>query len=93
MSQFIETGRQIEKVVIVGAVIGKQAPEIVEEYLDELEFLVDTAGGSTLIRYVQKLDRPVPATYIGKGKLEEIKVFVEENQIDLVVFDDELSAS
>jgi len=93
MSQFIETARQIERAVIVGAVLGKQTQDLVSEYLDELEFLVDTAGGSTLKRFVQNLDKPVPATHIGKGKLEDIAQFVEANEIDLVVFDDELSAS
>ncbi len=93
MSQFIETARQIERAVTVGAVLGRQTTDLVYEYLDELEFLVDTAGGATLQRFVQNLDKPVPATYIGKGKLEEIGKFVEANAIDLVVFDDELTAS
>jgi GTP-binding protein HflX len=93
MSQFIEKAREIERAVIVGAVLGRQTQDLVEEYLDELEFLVDTAGGTTIQRFTQNLDKPVPATYIGKGKLEEIRLFVEENEVDLVVFDDELSAS
>ncbi len=93
MSQFIETSSKIERAIMVGAILGRQTHDTVEEYLDELEFLVETAGGTTLKRFVQNLDKPVPATYIGKGKLEEIAAFVEANEIDLVVFDDELSAS
>lgn len=64
-----------------------------EEYLDELSFLVETAGGIVKNRYTQKLDTPDKTTFIGKGKLEELKEYVEAEKIDFVVFDDELSPS
>jgi GTP-binding protein HflX len=63
------------------------------EYLDELEFLVETAGGAVIDRFVQSLDFPNPKTYVGSGKLLEIKEYVKVEEIDLVVFDDELSPS
>ncbi|NLM92307.1 MAG: GTPase HflX [Bacteroidales bacterium] len=93
MPQYIETKQVKEKVVLVGAILGRQTEALVSEYLDELEFLVDTAGGETMRRFTQKLDRPDPATFIGKGKFEEITAYVKEHEIDLVVFDDELSPS
>jgi len=61
------------------------------EYLDELAFLAETAGAETVKIFTQNLDKPVTATFVGKGKLEEIKNYVEENDIDLIIFDDELS--
>lgn len=63
------------------------------EYLDELEFLALTAGAVTLKRFVQKLDHPEPRTYVGKGKLEEISAFIKANEIQIAIFDDELSPS
>ncbi len=93
MPQYIDTEKLKEKVVLVGAIQGRQTDELVAEYLDELEFLVDTAGGESVRRFTQKLDRPDPATFIGKGKFEELNNYVQENQITLVVFDDELSPS
>lgn len=93
MAQFIETVKTAERVVLVGVIFKKREEDQVKEYLDELEFLVDTAGGFVLNRFVQKLDRPDASSYIGKGKLEEIRAYVKENDIDLVVFDDELSPS
>ena len=89
----IEIKKNIEKAVLVGAITGKETEEVVKEYLDELAFLVDTAGGEVLNRFTQKLDKPDPATFIGKGKLEEVRAYVNESGADLVVFDDELSAS
>jgi len=89
----IEIKKNIERAVLVGAITGRETEETVKEYLDELAFLVDTAGGEVLTRFTQKLDKPDPATFIGKGKLEEVRAFVNESKADLVVFDDELSAS
>ena len=63
------------------------------EYLDELEFLAETAGVKTLKKFTQKLEYPDPRTYIGKGKLEEVRLYVEEHKADTVIFDDELSPS
>ncbi len=93
MPKNIEIGKEKERAVLVGAIMGGETEETVAEYLDELAFLVDTAGGVSLKRFTQKLDKPDPATYIGKGKVEEIRSYIEEADADLVVFDDELSAS
>jgi GTPase len=93
MPKYINTAVEKEKVILVGAIMGRHTEEVVEEYLDELEFLVDTAGGITLERFTQKLDKANPSTFIGKGKLQEVSQYVSEHEIDLVVFDDELSPS
>lgn len=93
MAQNIETAPQKEKVVLVGLITGKADEARIEEYLDELEFLVETAGGIPMKRFTQKLDRPDTRTFVGSGKLEEIRQFVVAEEVDLVVFDDELGAS
>ena len=80
-----------EKAVLVGLVSLKQDEAKVKEYLEELDFLAQTAGAQPVKRFIQKLDYPNPRTYVGKGKLEEIKTYVEDNEIGLVIFDDELS--
>ena len=82
-----------ETAVLVGLVNQHQDEERVKEYLDELSFLVDTAGGATVKWFTQKLSLPDARTFVGQGKLAEIVDYVKENQIDMVVFDDELSAS
>lgn len=82
-----------ERVVLVGVITQKQNETLSKEYLDELEFLAYTAGAETLKRFQQRLDKPNPKTFIGTGKLEEISVFAKENNIDTIIFDDELSAS
>jgi len=81
----------VERAVIVGLVTYNQTMEQVEEYLNELEFLATTAGAVTQKRFIQKLHKPQNATFVGKGKLEEIVEYVENNDIDLVIFDDDLS--
>ncbi|MDX2003181.1 MAG: GTPase HflX [Chitinophagales bacterium] len=88
--EFISNTRT-EKAVLVGLVTPKQNEEMLNEYLDELEFLAMTAGAVTLKRFFQKLPHPENRTYIGKGKLEEIKAYVIAKAIDLVIFDDEIS--
>ncbi len=93
MEKNIITAKEKEKVVVVGVIMGRQTEETVTEYLDELEFLVETAGGVTLKRFTQKLDKPDKTTFIGKGKLEEINNYIQENKIDILIFDDELSPS
>ena len=81
-----------ERTVLVGLATRNQNEAKTEEYLDELAFLADTAGAQTVERFVQKLDYPNPRTYVGTGKLEEIRQYVEDNEIGLVIFDDELSS-
>ena len=80
-----------EKVVLVGIINQQQTEEKSKEYLDELEFLTYTAGGEVLKRFTQKLDVPNPKTFIGTGKMEEVQLFVEENGVGTVIFDDELT--
>lgn len=82
-----------EKCVLIGLVTQQQTLEELNEYLDELEFLADTAGAVTISKFYQKLPHPDTKTYVGKGKLEEIKQFAEEKEIDLVIIDDEISPS
>lgn len=91
MKEFVISKETTENTVLVGLVTRDQNEEKVNEYLDELAFLADTAGAVTVKRFVQKLDYPNPRTFVGKGKLEEIKLFVEENEIGMVIFDDDLT--
>lgn len=91
MAKMHDTSEQKEKVVIVGLVTNRQNDKKVKEYLDELEFLVDTAGAEVWERFVQRLDNPHPATFVGSGKIQEIADFVKVHDIDTVIFDDELS--
>lgn len=86
-------GDSEEKAVLVGIVTRNQPEELLEEYLEELRFLAVTAGAKPLRRFIQKLDRPDPRTFIGAGKLQEIKDYVKEHEVDIVIFDDELSPS
>ncbi|MFA5648665.1 MAG: GTPase HflX [Bacteroidales bacterium] len=87
------TVQEKETAVLVGVHIKGQPDEIIEDYLKELEFLTETAGATVVKRFVQRLDKPNPKTFIGTGKVNEIKQFVEDNEVNLVIFDDELSAS
>lgn len=80
-----------ERAILVGLVTPSQNEALLEEYLDELEFLAMTAGAVTVKRFFQKVAHPDNRTYVGSGKLEEIKKYVEEKEIDLVIFDDEIS--
>jgi GTP-binding protein HflX len=82
-----------EKTAIVGIVTQNQSEEKLNEYLDELEFLTFTAGGQVVKRFSQKMERPNPKTFVGTGKIEEIHLFVKENEISTLIFDDELSPS
>lgn len=83
----------VERAVLVAVATPSCGMERVNEYLDELAFLLDTAGGIPLKKFVQNLSYPDPKTYLGSGKLEEVAEFIQENDIDLAVFDDELSPS
>jgi GTPase len=87
------TGQEKEKAILVGVINSKQDESVVKEYLEELEFLAETAGAETKMWFFQKLDTPHPRTFIGSGKLAEIQEYVLANEIDLVIFDDELSPS
>jgi GTP-binding protein HflX len=81
----------IENVVLVGVITKEQNEEKSKEYLDELEFLTYTAGGEVVKRFVQRLEFPHPKTFIGSGKLEELRRYIEEKSIKTVIFDDELN--
>jgi GTP-binding protein HflX len=80
-----------ERAVLIGLVTRYQTVELLEEYLDELEFLAGTAGAVTIERFYQKLTTPEKRTYVGKGKLQEIKAYVDEHNIDVAIIDDEIS--
>jgi GTP-binding protein HflX len=82
-----------ERAILVGVVDKTQTEEQVQEYLDELAFLAETAGAVTLKRFTQKLLHPDSKTFVGKGKLEEIKSYIELKDVRVVIFDDELSGS
>ena len=82
-----------ERTAIVGIVTQNQNEEKLNEYLDELEFLTFTAGGEVVKRFSQKTDKPHPKTFVGTGKLEEIKTYIKEHDINSVIFDDELTPS
>jgi GTPase len=82
-----------EKAILVGVIQKTQTDEQVNEYLDELAFLAETAGAYTLKRFTQRLAHPDSKTFVGKGKLEEIKAYIAAKDIRLVIFDDELSGS
>lgn len=93
MKQLIETTKRPEKVVLIGVTTGKEEEDRVDEYLEELAFLADTAGASTVGRFIQKLAVRDPRTFVGSGKLNEIKAFIEAEEVDAAIFDDELSPS
>jgi len=88
-----DTAEKKEKAILIGLLNDKQNQNCITEYLDELEFLIETAGGEPDKRFIQALDSPDSRTYVGSGKLEEIRVYVDAFQIDIAVFDDELTPS
>lgn len=83
---------ETERAVLVGLVNDRQNEAKSREYLDELAFLADTAGAETVRVFTQKLEYPNPRTFVGKGKLDEIRQFVEDNDIGMAIFDDELTS-
>jgi GTPase len=93
MSGENEIIKTMERAVLIGVITPTQSERDVNEYLNELAFLVETAGGETIKRFVQRLDAPNSGTFVGSGKLAEIEQYIKDNEIDLVVFDDELSAT
>ena len=97
MKEFIISDVKAETAVLVGLITKEQDEAKTKEYLDELEFLADTAGAVTVKRFTQRVNGPSAVTYVGKGKLEEIKEYIkqkedEDDPIGMVIFDDELSA-
>ena len=98
MQGFIQTEEiKAETAILVGLITKTQNERKTQEYLDELEFLAETAGAVTVKRFTQKMDGPSSVSYVGKGKLEEIKAYIDaeeenEREIGMVIFDDELSA-
>lgn len=88
-----QTVQKEERAVIIGLVHKEQTEQQVQEYLDELTFLAETAGAVTVKRFSQKLSHPDRATFVGKGKLEEIRQFITDRDISLAIFDDELTGS
>lgn len=86
-----KVSHNFEKTVIVGIVTQQQNEDKLNEYLDELEFLTFTAGGEVVKRFSQKMDKPNPKTFVGTGKLEEINLYIKENAVTTVIFDDELT--
>ncbi len=90
---FYDTAIKPERAVLVGIITPGQSDTQTREYLEELEFLVATAGGETIYSFTQRMQRPDRATFVGTGKLEEIKDYIKAEEIDIVVFDDELSPS
>lgn len=87
------TSLEREKAILIGVINQVQSEEKILEYLDELEFLADTAGADCKKRFTQKLEKPNPKTFLGTGKIEEIAAYIKTNKIDIAVFDDELSPS
>lgn len=97
MKEFVISEVKAETAILVGLITNTQSEAKTKEYLDELEFLADTAGAVTVKRFTQKTNGPSSVTYVGKGKLEEIREYIEmcaekEDPIGMVIFDDELSA-
>jgi len=89
----IDTSHSKETAILVGVATKLQDMERTMEYLEELAFLVDTAGGVVLKKFFQKLEYPDPRTYIGSGKLNEVREYIESHKADMAVFDDELTPS
>ncbi|CAM4200352.1 GTPase HflX [Gillisia limnaea] len=86
-----KTDLNYEKVVLIGIVTREQDEDKLNEYLDELEFLTYTAGGEVLKRFTQKMEKPDPKTFMGSGKILEVKAFIDEHDVGTAIFDDELS--
>ncbi|GAA4235171.1 GTPase HflX [Postechiella marina] len=88
-----EKDLNLERAVLIGVITKDQNEEKSKEYLDELEFLTFTAGGYAVKRFTQKMDMPNPKTFIGTGKMEDVRQFIEQNDIGTAIFDDELSSA
>jgi GTPase len=82
-----------ETAILIGAITAEQTEELAREYIDELQFLAETAGVITKKKFLQRIEKPHVKTYIGTGKIEEIKKYIDEEKIEVAIFDDELSPS
>ena len=91
MKEFIKTSQSSERTILVGLITPDVSETQAEEYLDELAFLSETAGAEPVARFLQRLDTPHPATFVGKGKLDEITEYVSAHEVGLAIFDDELA--
>ncbi|MBR2104213.1 MAG: GTPase HflX, partial [Bacteroidales bacterium] len=91
--QLYETKTETEKAILIGIITQEITPEKSAEYLDELEFLAKTADVECVKRFTQRLEHPNPSIYLGQGKIDEIAKYIEDNEIDAAIFDDELSPS
>ncbi|MBK7710055.1 MAG: GTPase HflX [Bacteroidales bacterium] len=89
----IETDTPLERAILIGILYPNQEEREADEFLEELAFLTETAGAEPVKRFIQRLDTPNPKTFVGSGKIGEIALFVSENNIDIPIFDDELSPS
>jgi GTPase len=89
----IDTNEKQERAILVGLSYPEQDEDEVNEFLDELTFLTETAGAEPVKRFIQKLDIPNPKTFVGTGKINEIASFIDDNNIDIAIFDDELTPS
>lgn len=92
-SPLFSTAKRQETAILVAVITQKQNAEKTYEYLDELAFLASTSGVKTIKTFVQRLDRPDQRTFVGKGKLEEIEIWLKDNPVDTIIFDDDLSPS
>lgn len=93
MAKLQLTQKEQETCILVGLMQGRQSEAQTDEYLDELAFLAETAGAMPIFRFKQRMERPDSATFVGSGKLEQLRQYVVDNNVDLVIFDDELSPS
>jgi GTP-binding protein HflX len=92
-NQHIEIEKVEERAVLIGLITRNQTEEEIEDYLEELAFLAETAGITTIKKFTQKLDKPDNRTLVGSGKAEEIRLYVKQNDINVIIFDDDLSPS
>ena len=93
MEEQLVSEKKEESAVLVGLINQEQNEQLLSEYLDELAFLTETAGAREVKRFTQRLEFPNPRTFVGTGKLSEIAQYVKDNEIELVIFDDELNPS
>ena len=89
----IETNKPKETAILIGILYHGQDESEVDDFLEELSFLTETAGAEPVKRFIQKLDVPNPRTFVGSGKIQELSLFISENKIDIAIFDDELTPS